>query len=149
MNKAKDTAKTTKKKPRGGVENLVPMNKRSKDEVRKLAKKGGIKSGEVRRENSDRKKQAQMILNLSVKDPSVLKKLEKLGIPATKRNLETAMDASIVDRVIKTGDPTAYKTIKEEAYGKMETRDNSLSVNLNIDSARFGGEFVIDAKEVE
>ena len=148
MGKAKNTT-STKKKPRGNVENLVPMNKRSKDEARKLGQKGGIESVKTRRENSDRMKQAQMILNLAVKDPNILNKLDELGIPATKRNLETAMDASVVNRVIETGDPTAYKVLKEEAYGKMETRDNSLSVNLNIDSARFGGEFVIDAKEAE
>ena len=142
MGKTKETA-TTKKKPRGGVENLVPMNKRSKDEVRKLAQKGGIKSGEVRRENSDRQKQAQMILNLAVKDPNILKKLEDLGIPATKRNLETAMDASVANRVIETGDPTAYKTLKEEAYGKMEGHDkldiNAEVKSININLRNYGG----------
>ena len=143
MNKAKGMTKTTEKKPRGGVENLVPMNKRSKDEVRKLGRKGGIKSGEVRRENSDRQKQAQMILNLSVKDPSILKKLEALGIPATKHNIESAMDASVVNRVIETGDPTAYKAFKEEAYGKMEGHDkldiNAEVKSININLRNYGG----------
>lgn len=32
------------------IENLIPFTERSKDEVRELNKKGGIKSGEVRRE---------------------------------------------------------------------------------------------------
>ena len=32
-----------------GYKNLIPANKRSKDEARKLGQKGGIKSGEVRR----------------------------------------------------------------------------------------------------
>lgn len=31
-------------------ENLIPMNERSEEEVRELGRKGGIKSGEVRRE---------------------------------------------------------------------------------------------------
>ena len=31
-------------------DNLIPMNERSEKEVRELGKKGGIKSGEVRRE---------------------------------------------------------------------------------------------------
>lgn len=37
------------KKP-GRVENLIPTNKRTKDEARDLGAKGGKKSGEVRRE---------------------------------------------------------------------------------------------------
>ena len=31
-------------------ENLIPLNERTKDEVREIATKGGIKSGKVRRE---------------------------------------------------------------------------------------------------
>ena len=31
-------------------ENLIPMNERSESEVRELGRKGGIKSGEARRE---------------------------------------------------------------------------------------------------
>lgn len=35
--------------PRGNPQNLIPANKRSKEEVRKNSSKGGKKSGEVRR----------------------------------------------------------------------------------------------------
>lgn len=33
-----------------GEENLIPMSERSKDEVRKIGKKGGIASGKARKE---------------------------------------------------------------------------------------------------
>ena len=33
-----------------GKENLIPLNKRTKEEQREIAKMGGKKSGEVRRE---------------------------------------------------------------------------------------------------
>lgn len=31
-------------------ENLIPLNKRTKEEQREIAKQGGIKSGKIRRE---------------------------------------------------------------------------------------------------
>ena len=37
-------------KQKGKVENLIPQNRRTKEEQRNIATKGGIKSGEVRRE---------------------------------------------------------------------------------------------------
>ena len=36
--------------PRDGTKNLIPQNQRTKEEQRKIAQKGGKKSGEVRRE---------------------------------------------------------------------------------------------------
>lgn len=36
--------------PRDGTKNLIPTNRRSKEEVKKNASKGGKKSGEVRRQ---------------------------------------------------------------------------------------------------
>lgn len=46
-----------------GQENLIPMNKRTKEEVREIARRGGIASGETRREKATFKKQLQMILD--------------------------------------------------------------------------------------
>ena len=44
--------------------NLIPMNKRTKEEQREIAKKGGIASGKVRRRKRSMKEAAQIILNL-------------------------------------------------------------------------------------
>lgn len=43
--------------------NLIPMNKRTKEEQREIAKKGGIASGKVRRRKRTMKEAAQLILN--------------------------------------------------------------------------------------
>lgn len=45
-----------------GKENLIPMNERTKDEQREIAKKGGIESGKVRRRKRTMKEAAQIIL---------------------------------------------------------------------------------------
>jgi len=45
-----------------GYKNLIPTNKRSKDEARKLGQKGGKKSGEVRRMRKTLKEQLLLLL---------------------------------------------------------------------------------------
>ena len=46
-----------------GYKNLIPANKRSKDEARKLGQKGGIKSGEVRRMRKTLKEHLLLLLS--------------------------------------------------------------------------------------
>lgn len=48
-----------------GQENLIPMSERSKEEVRKIARKGGINSGKARAE----KKRMKEIIDLVLKMP--------------------------------------------------------------------------------
>lgn len=54
---------TTSKKNKG-IENLIPFTERSEEEVRELNKKGGIKSGEVRREKRALKEELQILMGL-------------------------------------------------------------------------------------
>lgn len=51
-----------------GVENLKPLNERTKEEQREIAKKGGISSGKSRRQMADMRKAAQAILSGTYKD---------------------------------------------------------------------------------
>ena len=44
-------------------DNLIPFNKRTEEEQRRIAKMGGIASGEARREKATFKKQLEMILD--------------------------------------------------------------------------------------
>ena len=43
--------------------NLKPANQRSKKEVREIAKKGGIKSGKIRREKRAMKELLELVLS--------------------------------------------------------------------------------------
>ena len=47
----------------GGVNNLIPMNKRTKEEQREIARKGGIASGKVRQEKATFKKTLEGVLD--------------------------------------------------------------------------------------
>ena len=44
-------------------ENLIPMSKRSKDEVREIARRGGINSGKSRRERKTLKEELLLLLS--------------------------------------------------------------------------------------
>ena len=63
-----------------GQENLIPMNERSKDEVRELGQKGGIRSGEVRREKATMKATLEMLLNETYKNGKTYRELATLGL---------------------------------------------------------------------
>lgn len=49
-------------------QNLIPFTERSESEVREMNRRGGIKSGEVRREKANLKKQLQLFLEEDIKD---------------------------------------------------------------------------------
>lgn len=59
-------------------ENLIPLNRRTKDEQRAIQKAGGKKSGEVRRRRADVRKVAEQFLYMSA-DGKPLTDIEEIG----------------------------------------------------------------------
>ncbi len=59
-----------------GKNNLIPMNERTEDEQREIARKGGIESGKARRRKRTMKEAAQIVLNapVSAEKAELLKK---------------------------------------------------------------------------
>ncbi|MDD5901886.1 MAG: hypothetical protein PUC58_00690 [Oscillospiraceae bacterium] len=62
-----------------GKDNLIPMNERTEDEQREIARKGGIESGKARRRKRTMKEAAQIILKAPVNDEQA-ELLKKYGI---------------------------------------------------------------------
>ena len=73
--------------PRDGTNNLKPMSERSKDEVKKIASKGGINSGKARRKIADLKKAFETLLSLDVTDKNIKKQLEDMGMDGSNEAL--------------------------------------------------------------
>ena len=48
-------------------ENLIPMNERTKEEQREIARQGGIASGKVRKQQADLKKRLKEIANMALR----------------------------------------------------------------------------------
>lgn len=99
-----------------GQENLIPMSERSKDEVRELGQKGGIASGEARREKATMKKTLEMLLNEKNNKGKTYRELTTLGL------IKGAVD----------GKAENYKTIVQ-LLGELQEQANELpSLNINI-----------------
>lgn len=62
-------------------DNLIPMNKRTKSEQRKIASEGGKASGESRRAKKTMREYADFLLSLEVSDRRQWNKLARVGVP--------------------------------------------------------------------
>ena len=63
-----------------GEENLIPMNERTKEEQKRIATMGGIRSGEVRREKATMIKTLEQCLNATNKNGQTYQELVTLGL---------------------------------------------------------------------
>ena len=67
-----------------GIDNLIPFNKLTEDEQKEMARKGGIRSGEVRKEKATMKKTLEMLLNETIKkgkyEGKTYRELSTLGL---------------------------------------------------------------------
>ena len=100
-------------------ENLIPLNERTKDEQRKIQKKGGIASGKARREKADLKKKVNEILAMDVFSPQLKETLEEKGLSATN---QTAVVTVLLQKALK-GDMRAIELLAK-MNGNEGTKDN-------------------------
>lgn len=92
--------------------NLIPNSERTPEELREMTRKGGIRSGEVRREKKMIKDQLKLLLSLPLKDPKAKKQLQELGIDLDNIDNQMAMVISMWQKAIK-GDVQAFNSIRD------------------------------------
>ena len=63
--------------------NLIPFNQRTESEKREIAKMGGKKSGEVRREQKTYREMAKAMLSATITDEDILNELKAYGLSET------------------------------------------------------------------
>ena len=63
--------------------NLIPFNQRTESEQREIARQGGIKSGEVRREQKTYREMAKAMLSATIIDENILNELKAYGLSET------------------------------------------------------------------
>lgn len=111
-----------------GRDNLRPPT--TTEEAVKRGRKGGLKSGEVRRENAEKKKTIacalELILNAKIPDAMAKKMQSQTGI--SELDYRTALAYSVISTAIKKGDANALKTIAD--YTGEKPADN---LNINTD----------------
>lgn len=114
-----------------GRDNLRPPT--TTEEAVERGRKGGLKSGEVRRENAEKKKTIacalELILNAKIPDAMAKKMQAQTGI--SELDYRTALAYSVISTAIKKGDANALKTIAD--YTGEKPADN-LNINTEENS---------------
>lgn len=105
-------------------ENLIPLNKRTKSEKREIAKKGGKRSGEVRREQKTYREMAKAMLSATITDENMLNELKAYGLTETDIKTYTLLGMikasangshNAFDRLMElTGEASQTTTSEEE-----------------------------------
>lgn len=90
-------------------QNLIPANKRTKNEHREIARKGGVASGKARRKKANLRKAFETILQAEVSSPNVKKQLEELGFESTN---EMALAMVMMQKAMK-GNVRAFEQISK------------------------------------
>lgn len=113
-------------------ENLVPFNKRTVSEQRKIQSAGGKASGEARRRKADFRKTLNLLLTAEINNEEWTPVLEALGLDST---LESAVNAAMIKEAL-SGNVKAYEAIARFA-GQSERTDADIEEQkIRTDRAR-------------
>lgn len=109
-----------------GQENLIPMNKRTKEEAREYGRKGGIESGKTRQKKATMKKILEDMLN------------EVANVKGNTNNLTYAelVTLGLIKGATK-GNAINYKTIMEvkgELNPENETKEPIINIQVKDNS---------------
>ena len=77
-------------------ENLIPMSERSKEEARELGRIGGIRSGEVRKQNADMRKRLKEIANMALRDG----KIDEITTLADAKNANLSISDALLVKLV-------------------------------------------------
>lgn len=104
-----------------GDENLIPLSQRPKEEVQAIGRKGGIKSGEVRRKKRTEKEMLKMLMGLGVTGEELKKQLKELGIPEEDSTYQAAVHMAMVQAAME-GSVFAYKALMDTLEESTEAK---------------------------
>ena len=114
-----------------GYKNLVPLNKRTKEEQRTIQQDGGISSGVSRRRKRSLKEAADLFLSMPVTDTRTFNKMAKAGIDVDDADYQMAVIVGLTMQAAK-GDAKAAKAvfdllgeIPDDDGGKKQEQDHS------------------------
>lgn len=120
-------------------ENLVQNSGRSRAEVKKINRKGGIKSGEVRRKKKEMRDAMSMILSLPVANEKNLEVLQELGVSQEDADNQTLMLVVAMKKAMQ-GDMRAIEYITSlttmNASDKEKYRLEKQRIKLERDKLR-------------
>lgn len=95
---------------KGRKENLINPKDRTSDELRAMTKKGGIKSGEVRRKRKTFREGLEWLLEHGKLSPALQAKMQQEGIAEEDMNHMTVILRSLIAKA-EAGDVQAFNAI--------------------------------------
>lgn len=103
--------------PRGNPQNLVPTNKRSKEEARRISSNGGKKSGEVRRKRKALREELLALLSAGNTQKNISLALIDQALNGNVKAFETIRDTigeKPVEKVVMSEvDPNVISEVEE------------------------------------
>lgn len=118
------SATNLKRGEKTAKKDLVPLNKRTKEEQKEIAKKGGIKSGEARRRKKTMRETMELMLSAKIPVENVPDELAKIGITDEDMTAQTAIIYSQVYKAIKERDTRAAEFCRDTLGEEKEEREN-------------------------
>ena len=104
-------------------QNLIPFtSNQNREEAKKNGRKGGIKSGEVRRKRKAMKEQMEMLLSLPFKSKKQFNFMKELGIEEDNIDNQMALIVAMYGKALK-GDVQAFNTIREVVQDEKTVKD--------------------------
>lgn len=104
--------------------NLIPQNKRTKEEQREVARLGGIASGEARRRKKLLKECMLELLELPVSSRKHWNKLSKMGIEPDDIDNKELLTVALFEKAVSEGDVSAFKEIRNLIGEDVQTDEN-------------------------
>ena len=108
--------------------NLIPNNKRSPEEVRKNGRKGGIKSGKVRREQKTYRDMAKAMLSATITDENILDELKAYGLSETDVKAYTLLG---MIKASANGSHNAFDRLMELIGEKEQNQNENVIAKLD------------------
>lgn len=114
-------------------QNLKPFTTRSSEEARELGRKGGIASGEARREKKSLREKAKLLMSLSIKDEKDLLKAKELGLNVDDVDIEMMNLIHMLNIIKKENFNSvgAFNTIKDLTDGDA-ANNGTPTVQINV-----------------
>ena len=108
--------------------NLIPNSKRSPEEVRKNGRKGGIKSGKVRREQKTYRDMAKAMLSATITDENILDELKAYGLSETDVKAYTLLG---MIKASANGSHNAFDRLMELIGEKEQNQNENVIAKLD------------------
>ncbi len=114
-----------------GHDNLIPLNRKTKDEQRRIAVQGGKASGEARRAKKNVKECLKLYSEMLVTSPEVKSALKKSGVAdAEEMTYSMAMALQFMTSAMRGNSQMARLVM--ELMGEVKQQQTNVNVTTNV-----------------